>query len=369
MIAKRILVVDDEPSIAELCAKMLKPSGFEVQGVTDGAEAIALYKSRDFDLALVDLHMPGVSGLQVLATIKEYDPSAAVVIFTAYGTKESAVTALRLGACEFLEKPLSTKTLVATVRRILEREGGPSVQGNLHSLSLPSIIQINCTERNQAHLRLRRRGQEGSIFFADGNIVHAASGSQVGEETVYELLTWEYGDFELEMGVPPPEQTITTNWSGLLLEGMRRIDERTAKWKGLDELEKQEEINEMAKLDSLLKEMASEIPGFIAAGISGMDGLAIASYSVVPEFDIEMASAQFALVMKLVQKTVGQMGDVVEDNLVTANHAYMLVYLLGDGSYWLGMAVDKDTASLGNVRLMARNYATDLWQSIPRREK
>ena len=225
---KRILVVDDESNVVKSCARMLELEGFEARGLTDGAEAIDLYKSEGFDLALVDLKMPGVNGLEVLAALREYDPDATVVIFTAYSTKENILEALRLGACEFLEKPLDVKTLVATVHRILGQRNGAAVRGNLRSVSLPIVIQINCAEHNQARLRVRRRGQEGYIFFTDGNVVHATLGSRVGEEAVYELLTWEDGDFELEMGIPLPERTITTGWSGLLLEGMRRIDESAA---------------------------------------------------------------------------------------------------------------------------------------------
>ena len=229
MAIKRILVVDDEPNVVKSCARMLELEGFEVQGATNGTEAIDLYKSDHFDLALVDLKMPGMDGLEVMAALKKYNPDVMVVIFTAYGTKENILDALRLGACEFLEKPLDASHLVATVHRILEQENdGTAVRGNLRSISLPVVIQINCAEHNQACLRVRRRGQEGYVFFTDGNVVHATLGSRVGEEAIYELLTWEDGDFELEMGVPVPERTITTGWSGLLLEGMRRIDESAA---------------------------------------------------------------------------------------------------------------------------------------------
>ena len=136
MTAKRILVVDDEPSVLKSCVRTLQLENFSVQGAAGGAEAIALYQREGFDLALVDLRMPDVDGLQVLATLKKHDPTAAVVVFTAYGTKENAVEALRLGACEFLEKPLSTKTLITTVRRILEKESGTAVRGNLSTMSL-----------------------------------------------------------------------------------------------------------------------------------------------------------------------------------------------------------------------------------------
>jgi len=124
MAAKRILIVDDEPNVVKSCARILELEGFEVQEATGGAEAIDLYKSEGFDLALVDLMMPGVDGLQVLTALREYDPSASVVIFTAYGTKENVAAALRLGACEFLKKPLSAKTMVGTVRHILEHGDG-----------------------------------------------------------------------------------------------------------------------------------------------------------------------------------------------------------------------------------------------------
>ena len=276
MVTKRILVVDDEPNVVKSCTRILELEGFEVQGVTGGAEAIALYESEGFDLTLTDLKMPGVDGLQVLAAIREYDPSAAVAIFTAYGTKENVVEALRLGACEFLEKPLSARTLTNTVRRILERGNGTVVQGNLRTLSLPSIVQINCSERNQAHLRIRREGQEASVFFADGDVVHAALGSRVGEEVVYELLTWEDGGFELEMGVPPPERTVTTGWSGLLLEGMRRLDEKAA---GLERLEEIETIDGEGVKGEMTQELARalrEIEGVVGVVIVARDGIVLA---------------------------------------------------------------------------------------------
>jgi predicted regulator of Ras-like GTPase activity (Roadblock/LC7/MglB family) len=303
-----------------------------------------------------------------------------------------------------------------------EAESKKTVYGRLSTMGLPSIVQVNCEERNEARLRLQHQGQEGTIFFADGRAVHAGLGSQVGEEAVYELLSWEDGTFELEMGVSPPERTIEVGWSSLLLEGMRRIDESTAAdrshcpecgafvdkqgkchnpncsrfsgdagWSpsaleslegeselGLDDLQSVEdvqddvteeytEVDEMANLQDILKNLASDVPGFISTDVVGMDGLSIAGYASNPDFDAEAASAQFALVMKLVSKTADQLGSgEVEDNLVTTDDAYVLTRFLGDGSYYLGIAVSKDMGSLGNVRLMSRNYADDIWDAIPK---
>jgi DNA-binding response OmpR family regulator/predicted regulator of Ras-like GTPase activity (Roadblock/LC7/MglB family) len=271
--AKRILVVDDEPNVVKTCARMLELEGFAVRGATDGSEAVDLYRREHFDLVLTDLKMPGMDGLRVLETIKLHNPRAAVAILTAYGTKENVVEALKLGACEFLEKPLDAKTLVAAVRRTLDSRDASLVQGNLRSMSLPNIIQVNCAENSQAHLRIRNQGQEASIFFADGNVVHAVLGSQAGEEAVYELLTWEDGDFELEMDVPPPERTINVGWSGLLLEGLRRLDEEAA---GMEELEAGQREGVVDEMTQELVRALRQIDGVVGVVFAARDGIVLA---------------------------------------------------------------------------------------------
>ena len=123
----------------------------------------------------------------------------------------------------------------------------------------------------------------------------------------------------------------------------------------------------MPKLNDLLMQMAGEMPGAIAVAVAGMDGLPLAHYNTKSSLSVEVASAQFALVMKLVQKTSTQLGeDVVEDNLVTTNETYLLTLFLGDGSYYLVVAADKNNSSLGNIRLISRQYADSLWKTIPK---
>jgi CheY-like chemotaxis protein/predicted regulator of Ras-like GTPase activity (Roadblock/LC7/MglB family) len=279
VVAKRILLVDDEPNVVKSCARMLELEGFAVEGVTSGKEALDLYRSEHFDLVLTDLKMPDVDGLEVLTAVRRLNPDAAVVIFTAYGTKESVVEALRLGAREFLEKPLDAKTLIATVRRILDQKNGATVRGNLRSMGLASIFQINCTERNRARLQVRHGEQEGSVYFADGDIVHAELGSQVAEEAIYEMLSWAEGDFEIEMDVPAPERTVTAGWSGLLLEGMRLLDEQTA---GLENLETETAVQvteEKGVTGDMIKELArtlKQIKNIVGVVITDRDGIVLA---------------------------------------------------------------------------------------------
>ncbi len=100
------------------------------------------------------------------------------------------------------------------------------VVGSLKDLSLTSLIQLNCTEMHSAKLSIWHQGREGIISFAGGAIVHAEVGDVVGEDAVYELLCWPDGSFVVEMQVVPSQRTVTSNWKMLLLEGLRRIDER-----------------------------------------------------------------------------------------------------------------------------------------------
>ena len=99
------------------------------------------------------------------------------------------------------------------------------LEGSLKELSLTNIIQVNCNEMNTATVHLEYEGKEGVICFADGGIVHAAASDLVGEEAVYELLSWPDGTFVVEQDQVAPQRTIDGNWNSLLLEGIRRVDE------------------------------------------------------------------------------------------------------------------------------------------------
>lgn len=119
--AGRILVVDDEPHIRRILTALLKLEGFEVRLARDGTEGLRTWTAGAFDLVILDLIMPGASGLEVLAKIKS-DPergSTPVIILTAKGQDTDRQAALAGGADDFLTKPFSPKKLVARIREIL----------------------------------------------------------------------------------------------------------------------------------------------------------------------------------------------------------------------------------------------------------
>jgi len=275
-----ILIADDDPSTLQLLTDLLKSNGFQVTATSSGTEALKIYKQEAPDIVLADLAMPEMNGLQLLGELKEYDPLAKVVIITAYSDKDTITRAFRMGALEFLEKPLDPQLLVSKLLDLLAREDR-ALEGDLQMMSLASIIQINCEERNQAQLTLNYQGKVGVIFFKDGGMIHAETGDLSGDEAIYSLLSWENGSFRLKMGAEPANQTIHKGWSSLLLEGMRRIDESTAGWSPEWDADASEDADKPAEeADNQIQKRIVKALGSIrdvqSALICSLDGTVIA---------------------------------------------------------------------------------------------
>ncbi len=113
-----ILIADDDPMQRELLAGFLENQGYRVLTAADGPEALALFRRESVALALLDHRMPGLTGDQVLAEMKTANPLVRVILITAYGAVETAVAAMKLGADDFLEKPVDLVALLAKVAEV-----------------------------------------------------------------------------------------------------------------------------------------------------------------------------------------------------------------------------------------------------------
>lgn len=112
---KRILIVDDESNVRLVFRTALEASGCEVSEAKDGAVALAELRKRPFDLILLDLKMPVVDGMDTLQRLRDSDDETPVVVITAHGRVAEAVAAMKLGAIDFLPKPVSPASLRAVV--------------------------------------------------------------------------------------------------------------------------------------------------------------------------------------------------------------------------------------------------------------
>lgn len=116
-----ILVVDDEPVQREMVSGFLKRQGFNVTSAESGGKASELFRQESFDLVLTDQKMPNMSGLDLLQAVHAINPETAVILMTAYGSIESAVSSIKGGAIDYLTKPLNLDQLLFRIRQASER--------------------------------------------------------------------------------------------------------------------------------------------------------------------------------------------------------------------------------------------------------
>ena len=117
----KLLVIDDEIGICEGIQRVLEPEGFQVEIALDGESALEMIKKGGFDLILIDVKMPQISGLDMIPIIHQQDPEIICIIITGYATVEMAVSAIKKGAYDFLTKPFTLDTLLLAVNQGLER--------------------------------------------------------------------------------------------------------------------------------------------------------------------------------------------------------------------------------------------------------
>ena len=120
--AKHVLIVDDEPNVRLMFRTALEAAGYYVEEAEDGPSGLERLQRSPSDLVLLDLKMPGPSGLDVLRSIREAGNDVPVVFVTAHGTIPDAVAAMKLGAIDFLSKPLTPEILRRVVEEVVRRE-------------------------------------------------------------------------------------------------------------------------------------------------------------------------------------------------------------------------------------------------------
>jgi predicted regulator of Ras-like GTPase activity (Roadblock/LC7/MglB family) len=243
------------------------------------------------------------------------------------------------------------------------------LKGNLRDMAIADLIQHQCSDRKTAHVQIQSNDQAADLFFKGGEMVHARLGANEGEEVVFAVLRWEEGTFAVESAIESPKVTIHRTWSGLLMEGAKRIDEEAneSNKQNSTQAGRQEAKGMTTKLDDMLQEMSAEMNGFFASSITGMDGMTVAQLTK-GKIDPESVSAQLAVFLKLAETSSekANMG-VIEDLLIqTANHFVMNVFLPGDNQHFLTTIVDRKNGSIGNLRMISKIYAERISKVIPR---
>ncbi|MCB0176996.1 MAG: response regulator transcription factor [Anaerolineae bacterium] len=151
----KILVVDDEKTLRHFLRLHLQANGYQVIEAADGREAMSLISRNRFDVALVDLRLTDMDGLEVMRHLRHHEPHTSVIILTGHATVNSAVEALRQGAHDYLLKPCNTAELLTSVADAIARQPAspePQVNG-------PEIIEIGELKVNKASRQVTRAGE------------------------------------------------------------------------------------------------------------------------------------------------------------------------------------------------------------------
>ncbi|MBN1130331.1 MAG: response regulator [Chitinispirillaceae bacterium] len=191
--SKRILIVDDEPSICDILEKFLKKKGYEVSQASDGRKAMALVENNAIDLVVSDIKMPGMSGVELLQKIREKGKTMPVLITTGFPTLDTAIDALKLGAYDYLTKPFHLEEIGEKIRRAL-------VQRKLEEdnilfsrlVSLHEVTKILSSTLDQYDLNAKfldfssrlARADGGALIFTDakGKLSMAGKAGEVKTE-------------------------------------------------------------------------------------------------------------------------------------------------------------------------------------------
>lgn len=123
MTTPRILMVDDELELISATAERLALRGFEVETATSGREALRRIVESTFSILLVDVKMPGMSGLDVLEEVKRSQPDLPVVLFTGHGSLAAAEMGLKHGAVDYILKPVNIDSMIETINKAISGKG------------------------------------------------------------------------------------------------------------------------------------------------------------------------------------------------------------------------------------------------------
>lgn len=279
MAKQNLLLVDADPRSRRVLEVSLRKAGYSITAANDADQALELVGLSLPDLILSDTRLPGMDGFGLVEKLKSNDEWRDIpfVFLSSDVSLESKVRGLELGV-EYLTKPIYIKEVITRVNLELQRKqregiglrtstGKTRFSGTLHDMGLVDLLQTIDISRKSGVLHLGAGERSGAIYFKDGQVLDAELGHLRGEPAIYRALVWNQGSFEIDFTDVTGERHIKVSTQGLLMEGMRRVDE----WgRLLEQLPPLESVFEVQ--DEQLIERLAEIPDEINDILKHFDG-------------------------------------------------------------------------------------------------
>jgi CheY-like chemotaxis protein len=232
----RILLVDDNPMVLGLLQQALA-SLAEVSTASDSADALLKAVEDVPDLLISDFRMPGMDGRQLVEKLKSRTATAgiAVVLMASKGDISDRLS-MQEGIEDLLEKPFFLRDAVRRIKRVVDRIAleklakAPTaadgvLRGSLSQMNVIDLVQSLEMGRKSCLLTMTNAEDKCEIYFTQGQARHAAYGATMGDEAVFKVLRWTDGNFEIDFSKSTDKETTTLNTQGLLMEGLRLLDE------------------------------------------------------------------------------------------------------------------------------------------------
>jgi CheY-like chemotaxis protein len=231
----KLLLVDDNPMVLAMLQQALS-SLATVTTATDAADALLKAVDDVPDLLVCDYRMPGMDGRQLVEKLKSR-PATANFSTVLMASKIDIAERLspQDAADDYLEKPFFLKEATRRIKRLIDRialekmaKTAPSdgvVRGNLSQMNVIDLMQSLEMGRKSCQLSLSHEGDKCEVFFVEGQVKHATYGSLVGDQAVFKVLRWTGGNFQLNFEGKTDHETTQLNTQGLLMEGLRLLDE------------------------------------------------------------------------------------------------------------------------------------------------
>ncbi len=231
----KLLLVDDNPMVLNMLEHALTPFA-RVVSAGDAADALLKAVDDPPELVVCDYRMPGMDGRQLVERLKSRPATAN---FSAILMASRADIDERLSpqdaADDYLAKPFFLKEATRRIKRTVDRialekmaKTAPSdgvVRGNLAQMNVIDLMQSLEMGRKSCQLKLNNAGDKCEVFFVEGQVKHATYGALTGDEAVFKVLRWTGGNFELNFEGKTDQETTKLNTQGLLMEGLRLLDE------------------------------------------------------------------------------------------------------------------------------------------------
>jgi CheY-like chemotaxis protein len=231
----KLLLVDDNPMVLGMLQKALTPFA---QVVAAGDAADALLKAVDDppELVVCDYRMPGMDGRQLVEKLKSRPATAnfSAILMASRSDIDERLSP-QDAADDYLAKPFFLKEATRRIKRTVDRialekmaKTAPSdgvVRGNLAQMNVIDLMQSLEMGRKSCQLTMNNGADKCEVFFVEGQVKHATYGSLVGDQAVFKVLRWTGGNFELNFEGKTDKETTELNTQGLLMEGLRLLDE------------------------------------------------------------------------------------------------------------------------------------------------